>query len=776
VRSVYFFLAFSISFNAFNQTITGRVLDAHSKETLPFVNIFIQGTTQGTSTNIDGRFALNVSDGDSLILSYVGYEGRVVAATYGRDILLRESIQTLTQVEVFATENPALDIIRKVIENRDGNDPKHLTSFSYDAYHKLYATAEGSFDTVQRKTKAIDFLENQYIFLSETYSRRKFVKPHVDKEVVLANKMSGVNDPSFAVLGTNFQPFSFYGDHIALLNKNYINPISTRTFQRYEFDLEDIICRENDTTYIISFQPIEGRLFEGMKGLLFINSHRYAIESVVAEPHDPASLVKIKIEQKYSRLHDHWFPVELNTEILFKEQKIADHPLKYIHRSYLSHVEINSPSPYVAHDGLNVSFDPDANKRSQKYWTNLRGDSLGIREKNTYAFYDSMPTQTLATINALSKTFEALAIGKIKAEPFYLPFQTLIRKNLYEGIRLGLGLETTESLSKTITANAFIAYGVRDKALKYGFGLQINLRDNKQSFFKTSFRQDVAEAGNSNFLQPPPSLASGQSVRNWLACKMDSVIALKAEFNFRPMRFVQTAFFIQHSKHNPTYAYQFESSHDATLQDFTLAEVGLQFKFVAGETFAQIGNVRLVNGFKYPQLNVAISRFVKNVSNGDFSFTKIEGQLDYQFMIHGIGRTSVRLAAGYLGGEAPYFSMFNGRGINTGKFDLNSFVSPNFFQTMGIYEFASDRYSYLFLNQNFGRIVRTRSQYFRPELTLMQNMGIGAVKNLERHQDIEFRTMLSGFFESGAIVTNLLRVKYFNLAYVGLGGGVFNHS
>lgn len=81
--------------------------------------------------------------------------------------------------------------------------------------------------------------------------------------------------------------------------------------------------------------------------------------------------------------------------------------------------------------------------------------------------------------------------------------------------------------------------------------------------------------------------------------------------------------------------------------------------------------------------------------------------------------------------------------------------------------------SMLFLNHNFGRLTSTKNKTFRPELSLMQNIGYGELRNAVRHEGMPFKTLEKGYFESGLVITNLVRFSYVNLIYIGLGGGVF---
>ena len=58
-----------------DETVTGVVRDANSGETMPGVNIIIEGTQTGTSTNIDGEFSLRVPSLDvNLVFSFIGYQ------------------------------------------------------------------------------------------------------------------------------------------------------------------------------------------------------------------------------------------------------------------------------------------------------------------------------------------------------------------------------------------------------------------------------------------------------------------------------------------------------------------------------------------------------------------------------------------------------------------------------------------------------------------------------------------------------------------------------
>ncbi|WP_234572206.1 SusC/RagA family TonB-linked outer membrane protein [Rhodohalobacter sp. 614A] len=62
------------------QMVTGTVLDESNMEPLPGVSILIQGTNQGTATDLDGRYSLEVPSEDAvLIFTFIGYERQEIA-------------------------------------------------------------------------------------------------------------------------------------------------------------------------------------------------------------------------------------------------------------------------------------------------------------------------------------------------------------------------------------------------------------------------------------------------------------------------------------------------------------------------------------------------------------------------------------------------------------------------------------------------------------------------------------------------------------------------
>lgn len=84
-------------------TVTGTVVDSKTNQPIPGVNINVQGSSTGTSTDFDGKFKLNkIKSGDKLIASFVGYKNLIIEYNGQQTIIfnLLEEANKLQEVVV----------------------------------------------------------------------------------------------------------------------------------------------------------------------------------------------------------------------------------------------------------------------------------------------------------------------------------------------------------------------------------------------------------------------------------------------------------------------------------------------------------------------------------------------------------------------------------------------------------------------------------------------------------------------------------------------------
>lgn len=98
--SFFALLLCSVSGYAQNITVTGKVSDAMG--TLPGVSVAIKGTTNGTVTDVDGKYSLNVAKNATLVFSFVGMKSQEVTVN-GRkviDVTMTNDTELLDEVVV----------------------------------------------------------------------------------------------------------------------------------------------------------------------------------------------------------------------------------------------------------------------------------------------------------------------------------------------------------------------------------------------------------------------------------------------------------------------------------------------------------------------------------------------------------------------------------------------------------------------------------------------------------------------------------------------------
>ncbi|MFN2395021.1 MAG: DUF5686 family protein, partial [Bacteroidales bacterium] len=323
---IIFILFISAADYVFAEEIHGRVTDADTGDALAFVNILVEGTQRGTMTDIDGYFTLNTREGESrLQLSHVGYFTKVYEISPDIDfhhINMRSKPYELKEVLVLSGDNPAHRIISNAIDHRKQNNPERLTSFSYTSYNKITGTLDRNFylDRFQISGDSIDYrlaetLEERHLFLMESVTERTFRFPNLDNEKVIANRVSGLQNPLFTMLATELQSFSFYDNYITLMGNDFLSPLNRSAFSRYFYQLEDTLYQKMDSVFVISYKPQPGSNFTGLKGILYINNDGWAIQNVIAHtPENADGGLSFRIQQKYDKPGGkHWFPVQLNT-------------------------------------------------------------------------------------------------------------------------------------------------------------------------------------------------------------------------------------------------------------------------------------------------------------------------------------------------------------------------------------------------------------------------------------------------------------------------------
>ncbi|MFN8776182.1 MAG: DUF5686 family protein [Flavobacteriales bacterium] len=765
----------------FAQMVSGRVTDVVSGEPLAFVAILEQGTSNGAYTDIDGYFTIRTpAAGARVRFQYVGYQP--VSLTFGGQDpwLIKMSMIGMTAPEVVVRpgENPAERIMRKVIEARDRNNPERRTSFSYDSYNKLVFTAD--IDSLRKKQQYLSYedsttrsmeryFSDKHLFLMESASRRRFLPPDRSEEVILGNRVSGLKNPAFALLGTQIQSFSFYGETVNIMDLQYLSPLCDAAISKYLFILEDTTLVENDTVFTISFRPRKGKNFKGMNGQLFVHTNGYALQNVIAEPAEADASLRIRIQQQYQLTPAGWFPRQLNSFMRFPKMNLNGAEVVGFGKSYISNLSYDLNYRSRDFGPVVLMMAPDARTLSDSSWQALRTIPLDEKEENTYRTVDS-----LGRAQNFDKRFEKLLLlttGKIPIGKLNFDLDRLTRFNDFEGLRLGGGVHTNEFLSRRFAAGGYYAYGFRDRAHKGGADLLVHIWRPRDVRFTISWQRDVMETGGRQ-LDPQRQFAflTGDLYPLFIS-RMDQVEKSEITLSGRLIGNLSATTFFNLQDIRPFATDLLQSSTDAIvsvgLPDIALTESGITLRWAPGERLVRTsrGEVRL--GGKYPVTHLRITQALDGVMGSTMSFTRYDAIIEKSFRFVHLGTLHVRLGGGLVPSDLPPSLLYNMRGSNNLDYEEGTFlgvVAQNTFETMRTNEFMHARYAALHIRHQF-RDLLLSSGKFRPHLSIVHHMLIGDRAG-ESSFVIRAREARRPFLESGLVIDRLI---VSNLTGVGVG-------
>lgn len=762
-----------LSWASFSQQ-TYFVREKTSNEPIPFVKIY---PDQGNPflADIDGMFKLNEAV-SSFRLHASGYKDTLIerSAIVDGTILLQAIFQNIQEVMVTAGENPAHRIIDLAIANRKKNNPTENDAFQYNSYSKfifdvnrdkLDSLAASKNDTTIQKIQA--FFEDQHLFILESASTRSFIPPARDKEEITSYKVSGFTDPIFSTFANEMQSFSFYENQVQLLGKNYINPIALGGTRRYLFIIEDTTIIDKDTTFTIFYRPRKGKNFDGMSGYLYINTNGYAIEKVIAKPYGDTSGTELRIVQEYAYLNDKkWFPVKLSTDLVLPTG-VSVEGLEILGKgsTYIRNVNFDEKQIKKGNfDNVSVVVKEDAADLGNEEWQKVREYDITDREKRTYEMIDS-----LSAANNLDRRLKALKVlteGKIPMGYFNFDLNRLMDFNLYEGLRLGGGLETSRKLMKPIVVGAYGAYGFRDKAFKYGAYSTVHLYRKKGIQLDIRYQEDVAERGAVDFSQTGFNLSNQSAYRDLFIINMDQqrlaevAISAYAKANIK-LRFAGS---FQRISYTKGYAFGLQTGTFFQVPSYGTdnAEISGELTWNIREKVMLLGDQRVSKGTKYPKIRLKAAKGLSDFYSASLDYWRFTVDIQQEFPIGTAGKFSWCLNGGQTIGTVPLFLQHVGNG--TGK--AWNIVAKNSFETMLPGEFYHSAQAGFFTRMDFTRF-KTKAKWNEPQISLHHAIGYGEMTNKYLHYQ-DFRSMDKGFFEGGVILNSL-----FTSGFTGIGIACF---
>ena len=757
---LFFFLAIGAS--VFSQTKVSGLIKDTAGEPVSFANVIFKDSQEGTISDENGRFYLESGKTyKTVIFSFIGFTTKEVELTartnYNMEVVIEESADALDEVVVYTGKtskknNPAIDILRKIWENRRENGVKKFNQYQYNKYEKL----EFDLNTIDsnlmksRIFKGMEFIFDQVdtssvtgntylpIFINEAVSKvygNNSLKK--EKEVLQGNKNSGFenNQTLIAFVKDLYSEYDVYDNYLKFFDKAFTSPLSRTGIDVYNYVLQDSAFRDNKWCYNIVYYPRRKNELT-FKGDFWVNDTTWAIKEINLQASKSANLNWVRdvyIEQEFDVLNDSIFLITRDYFMSdFSFQKKEEAKGIYGKRTTLyDNYVFDIPKGEKFYSEQVDPYQYEVYNRPDEFWEKNRMEKLSKDETGVYKMLDTL--KTVPRFKALYNLGATLASGYYEINNFDVgPIFSIFGYNEAEGLRIRLGGRTYFSQNDPWRLEGFGAYGFGDDRFKYGISAKWLLdRKSRLTVFGGN-RRDIEQTGasltNSNDVLGR-SLASSSLVSVGANDRLSRINLTTAGFDIEPMKnFVVriTGSYRTLKSATETFSIDYKVMEDGVFtgeikSEIKQPEIEVGFFYTPNRKTSGYGVERtVINDGDFPSIYMGYTYGLKDVLGGDFEYKRLQALYTQPWNIGGLGRLLSTIEVGKTFDPVP-LSLLNPIPGNQTYFSLY-----NTFTQLDYYEFVSDTYASLHLQHNFGGRIFSRIPLLR-KLDLREVVGFRAV-------------------------------------------------
>ena len=756
--------------------ISGQIVDINN-EPLPYVNVYFKNTTNGMTTDFDGKFQLtSQKNRGSIEISFVGYETLSLKfspkKTYFK-IVLKEASNLLDEIVIVSKpkkrlkkkENPAYRILKEIWSRKKKNGLKLVKAYQYK---KLITTEIGlnNLDSLFLKKifkkeykKVLEELPpnddgiNYYIplFLSETvkniYGKNTL---NTVREDVEAEKNNGVNKDGFIFerLSNAFNEIDIHKNNIEVLKKSFVSPISTTGFETYDYVLHDSITVNNKKTYSIYFFPRRnGDL--AFEGFFWVADKNFSITKIKMKIHKDINLNfvrKLSFEKEFTIKDDSiYLPKKdiYSGDFTLTDKDDSNKGLTIKKTSSYSDYIFDKKLPNNFYSEKIIRYKPKQFSQNETYWDSI---SKSSEKKLTYELINSVKNKK--KIKQISGVLNTLSTGYISIGPslqFGQYWNTIVR-NSVEGIKIKLGFRTFKSTEDRFRLSGFVGYGTKDKRYKFGTETKYLLNYKPRIAIGVSYLKDIEQLGgkllntnglNANVFDPNALFSRGDnyflSDVNRTALKFD--IEIKKNLHFG----ISGAYNIIKSA-SPTYfSIDYLDDNNSVQSEVTDVSTDIYIAYTPGRFEYGFGIEQKMGKNLFPSLVVNYHRGYKGFLNGDFNYDKIQFKYNQPILLGKLGLLIATVDGGKTFGKVPITL------LSPIPANQTYWLTKNTFSLMNYYDFVTDTYISGHFEQHFNGFVLNR---------------IPLIKHLKLRSLVTFKTVY------GTISDENIAINKSNITYV----------
>lgn len=784
-------------------TLSVQITEVGTGKPVAFVSGYLKRGRNGGTADENGRLGLNIRQlPDTLLLSEVGYESVMLPLTAlptePLTIQMRAVTGQLDEVVVTGYRDPGRALMKKIIANKQTNDPQRLTRWTRNNYlrtevdienlsanqkRKLLTTLLKVYQRYQNDTSARTSLP---IFFREQYRKEYHTRsPQHDAAYLVSEQNLGLQTDQLGPKLDRFNlPLNPYDGIIAIQKTSFVGPVSDIGLAVYAFDKPDTLIDSGHYRYRLTFRP-RSKAENGFVGTLLVEDGSYAIREVDMHTNPGANLNFVRslaIRQTYLPLDDTdrgtvWvmaknalhYSFENGLGLLGLPTHIdsTDRTVSIRSTSVYGHYKINPEGVTSTNFALPEQTTPNSATFTDAY----RLSPLSLRERAIYQAVDSLKHNRQFHNTTRMAAFISSGYWDVQNKVRLGPYSSLLSSNLTEGIRIRTGVWTLDGFDPRWCLWGYVAYGTRDRRFKETMGVKYVPSRSPYRKYELMLTNDYDALTANDDVMDNDNLFT-LALRKPIPVYQNFLrqIRLSHERDLSPLWSVKS--YYSYGSMTPTFRFSYAPSDEivnvadssaagvpvALLKTLFNSEVGATFRYARNErtTLLNYDKLRLYTLLPVWQFHLAAG--LPLYRNTYFDYWKASIGLSQEMPAPFKGLFYYNLTGGVVVGTVPLLLLHIPRG------NPNYVADKYAFYGMSPYEFAADRYVSLLTRYSLGglvfdRIPLVRKLGLRERVTANLFWGGLSEANQNFNRINSFRTTgNTPYAEAGFGVENILKL------------------
>ena len=738
IKSFLLFLLLECCISVSAQNIQGVVTDSLTNDPIPYLSVFYEGKGVGSITDNDGHYKVETRKGwNKLTFSAVGYVTKVVNIIPGvtknlnvrmrpDDIMLDEVVVKPKREKYSRKNNPAVELMKKVIAHKNNNKLSENDYYQYNKYQKITMSLNDVTPEMLEKGmyKKMPFLKDQIelceetnkfilpISVDETASQKIYRKhPKSEKTIIKGMSSTGVNelfatgDMLSTVLKDVFTDVNIYDNDIRLLQYPFISPISSSdAISFYKFYIMDTTFVDKDKCFHLTFVPNNSQDF-GFTGHLYVLADSsYTVKKCTMNLPKKSGVNfvdNMDIIQEFEQLpNGEWV---LKTDDMIVEMTLMKIMQGFqIRRTtrYSDYAFDELPQQLFKRKGAEIK-EADAMMRGDDFWNQYRPVPLTQTESSMDMLVkrlEQMPgfKYVIFVLKAFIENFVETGTKDNPSKVDIGPVNTMISNNYIDGLRLRMSAQTTANLNPHLFFKGYYAYGFKDHRSKYMGEVEYSF--NKKEYLPREFpKNSITFSYQYDVMSPTDKFLKTDKDNVFVSFKTSTVdqmsyvrnIALKYE---NETQFgLKTTVEVKHSTDEPTggLAYITNDDQKTLVPEIQTMEASLAFRYAPGETFVNTKQRRIPVSFDAPVFTLSHTTGFKGVLGGEYNFNLTEVGLYKRFWFSSWGKIDMFVKGGAQWNKVPFPLLIMPAA------NLSYILQRETFNLINNMEFLNDRYASL---------------------------------------------------------------------------------